>query len=73
MRHRNPAFEQPHDRELFWKTKDGTLIPLAEMEETHLKNCIAFFQRRGGSEELWRPLQKELDFRRFINNERNDT
>lgn len=72
MSRRNPAFAEPFDRDLYWKTKEGNLILLSDMEESHIKNAIAYFRRRGGAEEYIRPLQKELDFRRFINQSEDD-
>jgi len=72
MSRRNPAFAEPFDRDLYWKTKEGTLILLSEMEESHIKNAISYFTRRGGADEFIRPLQKELDFRRFINTQDDD-
>jgi len=72
MSHRNPAFNEEFDRDLYWKTKEGTLILLSEMDESHLKNSIAYFQRRGGKEEFIRPLIKELEFRRFLQQSDDD-
>lgn len=30
-----------------WKTKDGRIIPIRSMSDSHLKNCIALCERRG--------------------------
>lgn len=29
-----------------WKKKDGTLIPIAEMTDSHLQNAIAYYERK---------------------------
>lgn len=66
---RNENFREPYDRDLYWKTKDGSLILLSEMDERHIRNAIAFFRRKNANEDIYRPLLKELEFRRFLKNE----
>lgn len=29
-----------------WRTRDGKVLTFGEMEESHLKNCIKFMQRK---------------------------
>lgn len=65
-RGRNENFSEPYDRDLYWKTKEGVLIPLSEMQESHLVNAIAYFKRKNAPEKIYRGLEKELEFRRFL-------
>lgn len=32
------------DTEPIWECKDGTLIPISEMTENHINNCIAMIK-----------------------------
>lgn len=58
-----------------WTTKDGKVVPLPEMTDTHLANAIAFLERReaeGGEREwlalAWRhALLAELERRTILN------
>jgi hypothetical protein len=34
------------DKGIIWRTKDGKLIPVKEMQTAHLMNCIHFIHRR---------------------------
>lgn len=47
----DPSYEGTEDRPSipsgFWKQKDGTLIEIKKMTDSHLKNCIALCERRG--------------------------
>lgn len=42
------------DTEPVWQCKDGTLIPISEMAETHINNCIAMIKRSIRNNEPWR-------------------
>lgn len=41
-------------KEPVWECKDGTLIPICEMTENHINNCIAMIKRSIRNNEPWR-------------------
>lgn len=47
-----------------WQCADGRLIPLNQMDRSHILNCIARIQRKGNWRRDWlEPLQLELNIR----------
>jgi hypothetical protein len=40
-------------RDLVWRTARGELLPVSQMETSHIANCIAKIERSGGR---WRGL-----------------
>ena len=53
-----------------WRTADGNLIAIRDMETSHIKNCIKMIYRRNGT---WRPqylkyFETELRIRKKLNN-----
>lgn len=51
-----------------WETADGQLIPISEMETSHIINCIRRIQRkRNWRREYLDRLQLELEIRRIQN------
>lgn len=35
------------DRSIFWKTIEGAMIKITDMETSHIKNCINMLERNG--------------------------
>lgn len=39
---------------VYWETKDGTLMELSEMTDSHINNCIAKIEKSIKSGKPWR-------------------
>jgi hypothetical protein len=39
--------------ELVWQTKDGELIPVSKMKDTHITNCVNLLKRRIEDANFW--------------------
>ena len=50
-----------------WRTQDGTLIAIRDMETSHIKNCIKMIYRSNGTwrHQYLRLFEDELRFRKF--------
>lgn len=49
-----------------WRTQDGTLIAIRDMETSHIKNCIKMIYRSNGRRHQYlRLFEDELRFRKF--------
>jgi hypothetical protein len=54
------------DPQTEWRTKDGQLLLLRRMKESHLKNTIRYLKRTGRADEFADSIQameNELEFR----------
>ena len=58
---------------VYWETKDGHLMGLSEMTDSHISNCIAMIERSIKAGTPWREkalpyLRAELRDREFLAN-----
>ena len=57
-----------------WRTKDGELIAIKDMDTSHIKNCIKMIYRSNGTwrHQYLRYFEAELRKRKFLSNKEID-
>lgn len=57
-----------------WRTKDGELIAIKDMDTSHIKNCIKMIYRSNGKwrHQYLRYFEAELRKRKFLSNKEID-
>lgn len=64
------AFEiEENAKKRIWKTRDGTMIPVSKMTESHIKNAINYI-KRNDDYDLYGPwlnvFKEELEYRKLF-------
>ena len=57
-----------------WRTKDGELIAIKDMDTSHIKNCIKMIYKSNGKwrHQYLRYFEAELRKRKFLSNKETD-